>query len=74
MYNVEVDLKEFGANLKRIRKEKKITLEELALKTELDDSQISKIEKGLRDIRLSTVIKLIRGLGVEANDLFVKIK
>lgn len=67
-----IELKEFGANLKSIRELKGLTLPQLAAISELDDKQIGKIEKGQRDIRLSTVIKLLWALEVDANDLFPK--
>jgi transcriptional regulator with XRE-family HTH domain len=68
----KIELKEFGANLKRIREERKLTLPQLAAISELDDKQIAKIEKGQRDIRLSTVIKLLWALDVDANEVFPK--
>jgi transcriptional regulator with XRE-family HTH domain len=66
----KIELKELGANLKYIREKNKQTLEALAIETDLDDRQISKIEKGERDATLSTNIKLMRGLKVEPNDIY----
>jgi len=68
-----IDLNEvkerFGKTLRQIRKSKKLTLSTLAVKCELDDSQISKIEKGVWDIQLSTIFILARGLEVEPKEL-----
>jgi transcriptional regulator with XRE-family HTH domain len=55
--------------LKVIRKNKGMTLSTLAVKCQLDDSQISKIEKGVWDVQLSTIFILAKGLEVDAKDL-----
>lgn len=55
----------FGINLKKIRKDKKLSLLKLAAKCNLDDSQISKIEHGVWDVQLSTIFELAKGLEVE---------
>jgi len=59
----------FGAQIKRIREEKGLSLRSLAANCELDDSQISKIENGKRNIQLSTIIELAKGLNVEPKEL-----
>jgi len=59
----------FGAVIKRIREEKGLSLRSLAANCELDDSQISKIENGKRNIQLSTIIELAKGLNVEPKEL-----
>lgn len=53
-----------GENVRRARVERGWTQEELADRTSLAVVQISRIERGRREVRLSTVIKLIEGLGV----------
>ena len=60
---------QFGKHLKEIRQGKKLALRTLAINCELDDSQISKIEKGVWDIQLSTIFELAKGLGVEPKEL-----
>lgn len=65
-----IEIKErFGKTLKVIRKNKGMTLSTLAVKCQLDDSQISKIEKGVWDIQLSTIFILAKGLDVDAKEL-----
>jgi len=59
----------FGANLKKIRTEKTLSLRELAARCDLDDSNISKIENGKVNIQLSTIFELAKGLGVEPKEL-----
>jgi ribosome-binding protein aMBF1 (putative translation factor) len=53
-----------GVMLKEARKEAKLTQEELAERTGTKKSYISRIERGLSDIQISTYHKLIElGLG-----------
>ncbi|WP_233268911.1 helix-turn-helix domain-containing protein [Mucilaginibacter lacusdianchii] len=59
----------FGSNLKRIREEKNLSLRTLAANCELDDSQISKIENGKKNIQLSTIFELAKGLNVPPKEL-----
>lgn len=57
-----------GAMLKEARKEANLTQEELAEKTGTKKSYISRIERGLSDIQVSTFHKLIEiGLGRNLN-------
>lgn len=68
--NFESDSLRFrlGIMLQEARKEAKMTQEELALKTGTKKSYISRIERGLSDIQLSTYYKLIEiGLGKHLN-------
>ncbi len=57
-----------GAMLKEARVEANLTQEELAEKTGTKKSYISRIERGLSDIQISTYYKLIElGLGKQLN-------
>ncbi len=57
-----------GVMLKEARKEANLTQEELAEKTGTKKSYISRIERGLSDIQVSTYYKLIEtGLGKQLN-------
>ncbi len=57
-----------GVMLKEARKEANLTQEELAEKTGTKKSYISRIERGLSDIQISTYYKLIEiGLGKHLN-------
>ncbi|SFD65168.1 Helix-turn-helix [Chitinophaga sp. CF118] len=68
----KIELKEFGKNIKKYRKERKLSLRGLAALAGMEHKQITEIEKGESDIRLSTAIKLIWALKVEPNDVFPK--
>jgi ribosome-binding protein aMBF1 (putative translation factor) len=57
-----------GVMLKEARKEANLTQEELANKTGTKKSYISRIERGMSDIQLSTFHRLIEmGLGRDLN-------
>ena len=59
-----------GANIKEIRKQKKMTQEELAEKCGLQTSYLAGIERGDRNITLQTLEKITAGLDINAKDLF----
>ncbi|MBH1959064.1 MAG: helix-turn-helix transcriptional regulator [Flavobacteriia bacterium] len=63
-------LKGFGMRLQFLREEKQLSLRQLAQNCEIDYSDISKIEKGLRNIQLSTIVELAKGLDVHPQELF----
>lgn len=61
--------KQFGLHVKQIREEQALSLRETARNCDLDDSNISKIEHGRFDVRLSTIVELAKGLGVRPSRL-----
>jgi len=67
------DLERFGRNVRKARDERAWTKEELAHRSDLSPVQISRIERGVREIRLSTLIELVEALEVAANALLVGI-
>ena len=63
-YDAESLAFRLGVMLKEARKEASLTQEELAKRTGTKKSYISRIERGLSDIQISTYCKLIEiGLG-----------
>ncbi|WP_349351462.1 MULTISPECIES: helix-turn-helix transcriptional regulator [unclassified Flagellimonas] len=67
-YDAEALAFRLGAMLKEARKEANLTQEELAERTGTKKSYISRIERGLSDIQVSTYYKLIElGLGKNLN-------
>ena len=66
---VEIVKLKFGENLRKIREGKKLSLLQLSYNCSLDESNISKIEHGKFDIRLSTIIELANGLEVHQKKL-----
>ena len=62
-------LKLFGAHLKKVREEKNISLRVLEQLTDVDHSQIHRIEKGKSSPSLITLISLAKGLEIDLKKL-----
>lgn len=62
--------KKFGRNLKRLRLEKGISQESLALSADLDRTYIPSIEKGDRNVSITVVQKLADALNVNISEFF----
>ncbi|RPG34020.1 MAG: XRE family transcriptional regulator [Muricauda sp. TMED12] len=60
----------FGQNLRRLRKERGFTQEELANELDIEISQISRIERGVINTSVSLVKAIIDCLHIEADELF----
>ena len=59
-----------GRNIKAQRKSRKLTQEKLAHRAGMHPVEVGRAERGLRDMRVSTVVKLARGLEVPPMELF----
>jgi transcriptional regulator with XRE-family HTH domain len=62
-------LKKFGRYLTALRKEKKMTIEELAAATGLTSHKLRRIEAGEVNILFTTVVSLSMGLDVSPGQL-----
>lgn len=62
-------LKAFGKHLRRIRKEKGLSLRELELRGEIDRQYISKLEQGKINLSFHRLKKLSDALGMKMSDL-----
>lgn len=60
----------FGKQLEKQRTLKKLSYRQLAQRCDLDHSDISKMEKGERNIKLSSVLQLYIGLNIHPRELF----
>ena len=68
--NLEVLQAKFGANVRLIRKNKNLSAETVAIQGVLADKTfVHSIERGERNVQLSTIFKLAKGLNVEPKDL-----
>jgi transcriptional regulator with XRE-family HTH domain len=67
--NVE-NIKEVGMQIRKIREEKKMTLEELGNKINKTKSYVSKLERGVKPINLQNLQLIADALGVDVTDLF----
>lgn len=65
---------QFAANLRRIRLERGLSQEALGDESDLHRTEISLLERGERDPRLATIVRLAQGLGVPPTDLLAGIK
>ena len=66
---INSELIEFGKHVKSLRKSKRLTLTSLCYKNGLEPSTISRIEKGLVEPKLLTIMKLANALEVDFNTL-----
>jgi DNA-binding XRE family transcriptional regulator len=64
----------FAANLRRHRAAAKLSQEQLAEKTGLHPTEISRLERAVREPRLGTIARLAKGLGVGAEQLVAGIR
>lgn len=60
----------FGKQINQLRKEKKLSFRQLSLNCDIDYSDLSKIEKGKKNIQLSTILELCKGLDKHPKELF----
>lgn len=67
---VEAELQQFGANVRAARLARGWTQEDLAAHSGLAPVQISRIERGKREVRLTTIIRLLNALNAAPADLF----
>jgi len=63
-------LEAFGKNLRRIRKEKDLSMEALANLAEIELSQIYRIETGKINCKLITILRIAKALEIDSRDLF----
>ncbi len=62
----------FGENLKRLRKEAKMSLRALAATAEIEHADISRMEHGKLNASLDTIERLALALNVQYADFFKK--
>lgn len=62
-------LKTFGDNLRKLRKEKGLSLREMSYACSIDNSKIAKIEKGMINITFTTLLQLATALETHASTL-----
>lgn len=61
--------KKFGDRMRQIRKQVRISQEELAFRAKLHRTYISDVERGSRNISLENIEKIAFALGVKSQDL-----
>ncbi len=63
-------LKEFGANLKKVREQKNISQAQLAIDCDFDVSVVSRIERGAVNTSLNNINLIAKALKIQIKDLF----
>ena len=63
-------LVEFGKNVKKIRKEKKLSQLDLAMRINGDDKKISRIERGEYNFGIASLLIVAQALEVDLSELF----
>jgi HTH-type transcriptional regulator, competence development regulator len=66
------ELKQFGKRVKKLRKQKGYTQDDLSWETGIERAEISRIENGLRNLEFNTLVRLAIHLDVELRDFFTK--
>ncbi len=62
--------KKIGALIKELRTRKHKTLEKLAYESNFSKGGLSEVERGLREIKLSTLEKICNTLEIKLSDFF----
>lgn len=65
----KVNLLKFGLHIKKLREAKGLSFRELSYACDIDNSKISKIEKGQINITFTTLLQLAKALELNAADL-----
>jgi len=65
-------LASLGQAIRRVRLDKGISQERLALLAELDRSYVGRVERGDNNVALLTLIKIAGALGMHASDLLLE--
>jgi transcriptional regulator with XRE-family HTH domain len=65
---------QFAQNLRRLRLAAGLTQEALSDATQLDPGEISRLERGNRNPRLLTLVRIARGLGVPVAELLADVE
>jgi transcriptional regulator with XRE-family HTH domain len=60
---------QLGENLRRLRTEAGLTQEQLGIKVDMNMSEISRVERGKNDPRLTTMVRLAAGLDLTLEQL-----
>ena len=63
------ELSKLGNRLKQVRKHRKLTLLDLEVLSGINDSDISRYERGLENIEFQTIFKLSKALEIDVKTL-----
>lgn len=57
-------LRKLGRRLAQLRQQQDLTLAQLATRTGIDSRELASIEAGEKDLRITTIFAICRGLGL----------
>jgi len=63
-------LKDFGKHLRKVREEKGYSVREMQLQFNIDRSNLTKIERGEKNLNLTTLKRIIEALGLSWQEFF----
>ncbi|MDR1997836.1 MAG: helix-turn-helix domain-containing protein [Candidatus Margulisbacteria bacterium] len=69
-FGLKFDAKDIGRHITKLRMQQKMTRYRLALCSGIRESVLMQTEKGAREPRLNTVLKIIAGLDLTIADFF----
>lgn len=69
-----VSARKIGVRIRALREERKIGLRTFAMMVGVDKSHLCDIEHGKKDIRLSTLDKILAGLDISYEEFFAGIR
>lgn len=67
--NKEQIKESFGKHITQLRKERELSIHQLAHASDLEYSHVQRIEKGKVNVELSTILRLAQGLQVDPGTL-----
>jgi transcriptional regulator with XRE-family HTH domain len=65
---------QFAANLRGRRRAAGLSQEQLSRLTDLHPTEISRLERAVREPRLSTIVRLARALEISASELLERVR
>jgi len=63
----------FGQHLQKLRAAKDLSIRSLATRSNLEYSQVQRVENGKVNVALTTIYALAEGLGIEPGELLSKV-
>jgi transcriptional regulator with XRE-family HTH domain len=69
-FGLKYDVKDIGLRIKKLRQAKNMTVNFLAHKSCVDHGILTRTERGTRDPALSSLLRIIHGLGLQPRGFF----
>ena len=66
----DLNLKRFGKRLREIRKQRKLTQEDLAERIDVSTNFVGMVERGQRNTTIANVFKMSKALGIKLSKFF----